>query len=277
VIDWSDTHAAGYYLKTALATRDSKPCFSICAHAQVLSVKGLIVGRIEHCRDSSHILWPDAVNLKRKILARISSPRRAFFASLLRLMECISIVQKMKDTAGTEDELHSIVMDTVNLLTRDLLPPEMWHSLSAEAKSPFSSRLHYMMSAVNEMRREQKADGLDATQKIETLANLWQSIWADVPDEDATLNVKHLAMIIASLGKHERTLVVLDTGHICPVHISCSEGDAIALIAGVDHPMLLRPVANDQYRVICTAWICGAMYGELWPDDELELTQLDII
>lgn len=84
-------------------------------------------------------------------------------------------------------------------------------------------------------------------------------------------------MIIASLGKHERTLVVLDTGYICPVHISCLEGDAIALIGGVDHPMLLRPVANDRYRVVCTTWICGAMRGELWPTNELELKQLDLV
>jgi len=283
VIDWSpDTHAAGYYLKTARATRNSKPWYNISANAQILSVRGTVVGHIQHCKDASHTLWPGASTLKQKILARIPSSKRAFFASLLRLMECVSIVRQMRNSTKPEGELQCIMVDTVDLLVHDLLPRDVWKSLPAEAKTPFLDRLHSMMAATDEaaineaLREEHPQNDSNDSRYLENIADVWQNVWADVPAENTLLNVKHIAMIIASLGKHNRTLVVLDTGHICPVHTSCLKGDAIALIAGLDYPMLLRPTTNDQYRVVCTAWICGAMDGNLWPDDDLKLTQLDI-
>ena len=149
VIDWSDTHAAGYYVKTARATGDSRPCFSISAQLGVLSVKGTVVGHTRHCYDTSGILWRDTVDLKRDVLAHIPLPKRAFFASLLRLMECVTIIRQMNATSKHEFEIDGIVMDTVDLLIRDLIPPDKWSSLSNEAKRPFSGRLHVMMSAID--------------------------------------------------------------------------------------------------------------------------------
>jgi len=52
------------------------------------------------------------------------------------------------------------------------------------------------------------------------------------------------------------------------------EGDAVALIPGVDMPMILRK-GGDSYRSMGPAYIHGAMNGELWPENEGDL--IDIV
>lgn len=244
----------------------------------MLSVKGIVVGHIQHREDTDSTLWSDAVDFKEDILARMPASKQAFFATLLRLIDCVSIVRRMKGNAGSQAGLRSIVEDTVDLIVRDLLPPELWQSFSTEVKSPLCHRLYSMFSVVKETRqREQTWYKSCDPHDSETIANLWQLIWEDDLAEKGHLRVKQITMLIASLAKHERVLVVLDTGYISPVHNSYSHGDAVALVAGVDYPMVLRPTVSNKYRVICTSWICSAMHGELWPEDDSELTQLDLV
>jgi hypothetical protein len=49
---------------------------------------------------------------------------------------------------------------------------------------------------------------------------------------------------------------------------SIQEGDFIVLLAGVDRPMVLRHVNEDQpsWWVVGTAYIAGMMNGELWEE-----------
>jgi len=52
------------------------------------------------------------------------------------------------------------------------------------------------------------------------------------------------------------------------------EGDVVALLSGVEMPMILRPV-KDTYRVVTWAYIDGIMDGESWPaDDHLDTITL---
>lgn len=57
-----------------------------------------------------------------------------------------------------------------------------------------------------------------------------------------------------------------------------SEGDEVFLIAGLEHPFVLRPHGdNGEYILVGPAVVTGMMKGELWPEDETELRDIDIV
>lgn len=54
------------------------------------------------------------------------------------------------------------------------------------------------------------------------------------------------------------------------------QGDRIAVISGLGNPLILRPASNG-FILISSTVISGLMDGELWPDDEKQISQLNII
>jgi hypothetical protein len=77
--------------------------------------------------------------------------------------------------------------------------------------------------------------------------------------------------------KYQQSVIVLQSGHIGIGHRSCTNGDVVALIAGLDVPMVLRLVNGQRYRIIGRAYLDDAMDGELWPEDENQLQMVDIV
>jgi len=51
---------------------------------------------------------------------------------------------------------------------------------------------------------------------------------------------------------------------------SIRAGDQIALISGLRFPMVVRPQANGNFRLITPAYIVRVMYGEEWNEEELQ-------
>ncbi|KUJ13797.1 uncharacterized protein LY89DRAFT_147358 [Mollisia scopiformis] len=45
---------------------------------------------------------------------------------------------------------------------------------------------------------------------------------------------------------------------------SVREGDQIALLAGLDSPMVIRAVGNGNWRMVSAGYVCGMMGGEAW-------------
>jgi hypothetical protein len=74
----------------------------------------------------------------------------------------------------------------------------------------------------------------------------------------------------------DRTLFLTQQGFMGTALCSIEDGDAIALISGLERPMVLRPVSEDEWRVVCPAYISGWMEGELWGDEE-ELREFCLI
>ena len=60
------------------------------------------------------------------------------------------------------------------------------------------------------------------------------------------------------------------------------EKDVIVLIAGLERPMVLRPINREQdgegliWRVVGPVWITGMMEGELWENDS-ELVRFTLV
>lgn len=63
-----------------------------------------------------------------------------------------------------------------------------------------------------------------------------------------------------------------------PLPMSMEAGDKVAIVSGLEMPLLLRPVeADGGYKLISHAYVHGMMYGELWPDSEHELQDIVLL
>ncbi|KAI1185657.1 heterokaryon incompatibility protein-domain-containing protein [Nemania serpens] len=69
-----------------------------------------------------------------------------------------------------------------------------------------------------------------------------------------------------------KALFLTDTRHMGIAGEAIQEGDAVALLSGLEMPMILRPT-NGGYSVITWAYVHGIMEGEEWP----EAGPLDVI
>ena len=58
-----------------------------------------------------------------------------------------------------------------------------------------------------------------------------------------------------------------------PLPTPVAEGDVIAVVAGLEMPLLLRPVEGG-YRLLAHAYVHGIMHGEAWPEREEELEEI---
>ncbi|KAK7458425.1 HET domain-containing protein [Colletotrichum acutatum] len=61
--------------------------------------------------------------------------------------------------------------------------------------------------------------------------------------------------------------------------VGVREGDTVCLLAGMDHPFILRPCKFEvgRYTIVGPTVFAGAMGGEMWPTDEDELEYFEIV
>ncbi|KAF6788732.1 HET domain-containing protein [Colletotrichum sojae] len=57
------------------------------------------------------------------------------------------------------------------------------------------------------------------------------------------------------------------------------EGDVVCLLAGMDHPFILQPSKGEEgrYRIVGPTVFSGAMRGEMWPVDDDEIEDFEIV
>ncbi|RWA05036.1 hypothetical protein EKO27_g10065 [Xylaria grammica] len=72
-------------------------------------------------------------------------------------------------------------------------------------------------------------------------------------------------------------LMVLDTGHFARGFRVCKKGDVVALLAGCEVPVALRPDGKGNYIFVALLYADGIMNGEAWPDDESELEEIKLV
>jgi hypothetical protein len=61
-----------------------------------------------------------------------------------------------------------------------------------------------------------------------------------------------------------------------PLPVSLDAGDQIAIVSGLELPLILRPV-DGGYRFITHCYVHGIMNGELWPKDETQLEDITLL
>ncbi|KAI1746404.1 heterokaryon incompatibility protein-domain-containing protein [Xylaria scruposa] len=71
--------------------------------------------------------------------------------------------------------------------------------------------------------------------------------------------------------------MILDTGHFARGFHYCKEGDIVALLAGCDFPVALRPDDNGNYKFVAPLYVDGIMHGEAWPEDESKLEEITLV
>jgi hypothetical protein len=61
-----------------------------------------------------------------------------------------------------------------------------------------------------------------------------------------------------------------------PLPTPAKAGDVIAIVAGLEMPLLLRPVEGG-YRLLAHVYVHGIMYGEAWPEGKEELEEIVLV
>jgi len=88
----------------------------------------------------------------------------------------------------------------------------------------------------------------------------WQRICRD-PDQ-AALHQNNTAP-----AKYQTLFQTNRTNSLGIAPPSIREGDQIALIAGLEVPMVIRALDNGHYKIIPPTTICGMMEGQAWGDN----------
>jgi len=73
-----------------------------------------------------------------------------------------------------------------------------------------------------------------------------------------------------------KTFFVTQEGRLGTAEGQLREGDIVALIAGLEMPLILTPV-EEQFQVAGHGYIHGIMDGELWPEALEELRLISLI
>jgi hypothetical protein len=67
-----------------------------------------------------------------------------------------------------------------------------------------------------------------------------------------------------------------EEGFMGTAYHTIRKGDDIVLFAGANHPMIIRANGNNLYQLIGPAYIPSIMQGEAWPEEEVDLSKLEI-
>jgi hypothetical protein len=70
--------------------------------------------------------------------------------------------------------------------------------------------------------------------------------------------------------KANYAVFLLDTGFLGTAFHTCREGDELALLAGLNHPVILRRQHSNEFRIVAPAYCHGVMDGEVWSERKME-------
>ena len=80
----------------------------------------------------------------------------------------------------------------------------------------------------------------------------------------------------AAVSSNQKCLFITGNGYMGTGTDRVKPGDRIALVAGFNMPLLLRP-ADGGYELITHVYVHGVMYGEAWPPNNEELEEITLV
>jgi hypothetical protein len=177
-------------------------------------------------------------------------------------------------------EPYELIASVLKFLQEDMpLKSQTCYDASEESVYRVLTLIQSAAGSIDNILREQCAFAsiTSHSQSAQGIMKIWTALWNNFRSEETSkFVIEALEGLADFVTTYERVLVVLDSGHFAFVHKSCEVGDVIALIAGLNVPMLLRPVGN-KYRIVGRAFVYGAMDGELWPRDQGALQTMEIL
>ena len=81
----------------------------------------------------------------------------------------------------------------------------------------------------------------------------------------------------AMVFSNKKCFFTTENGYIGTASGLIQAEDRIAVVAGLSVPLILRPVEGDVFQLITHAYVHGVMYGDAWPGDEKELTDIQLV
>lgn len=266
ILDWSRN--IYHPFQDATASRDSTARFEFSADEKLLQLSGINVDKVQRrgtplCNitpkefhdfnDSINDRVSNIVKLIRilkewcEIAGPISplDPLDPPSKAILRLLKA-SIRRSPTNIRWPSDQMQRVFLDSLQgtqSYRRELLK-EFRHGLSRRAPPEFSPYLN-----------------------IEELV-----IFLYLQSTE----LQSLLTSMAALGRVSFTFFVSENGTCGFAPPFIEVGDSITLFSGVRYPMIIRPVGDNQYRLIGPAWVEGMMEGEYWTKPEEKMKEFVI-
>ncbi|KAI0134229.1 heterokaryon incompatibility protein-domain-containing protein [Xylariales sp. AK1849] len=244
--------------RTYWATQRSRPMLTDIGTPGRLALKGKLLGKIRQ-RISCSLIGSERVHEE--------DGHRQFTKTC---MEWCRMISAMKDYPFTgEDSVHAACGA---ILSHD----SPYFKLRVDVDEYFL--LWYELMMYDGQQRQIHGEN------VSDLADVTDSDMTTQEPVDVVLKIIHRALTadkysfakkVRYVNRYIQTkanyaLFLLDAGYLGAAFHTCQEGDELALLAGLDSPVLLRRQSGNQFRVVVPAYCHGVMDGERWNEDEDE-------
>ena len=164
--------------------------------------------------------------------------------------------------ASALEQFRSTVLQGSHICAKDRDP---WHpepGSDGTTKAAFERWYTALLETTDKVQKEVRQD------LKEMMNRVWymRSIFGDA--SDPAVRVFHFRAWLLSRGK---CFFITENSRMGTGQGKISQGDVIAIVAGLNMPLVLTPVGN-HFRLAGHIYVPGIMYGEAWPDQHSELS-----
>ncbi|KAJ2988780.1 hypothetical protein NUW58_g3798 [Xylaria curta] len=224
-----------------------------------LALRGVIIGKVDflrvsstigpaHAHENGNVPWRDYIQACRAWCQKASS-----FSTY-----CDG--PPISDAAARTlllDEYEGVMGSVRSLATFDVM-------LYPGCKEP--SLKEFVDGSIREMQLSHL--GVDSENDIMTL-------WLSHVLKEQPTGIRRKMLLARRWANY--AFMTLDTGHFARGLYVCKEGDVVALLAGCDFPVALRPDGVGNYMFVAPLYVHGIMFGEAWPEDKSKLQEIILV
>lgn len=233
----------------------------IDAEIMMLKVRGKVIDVISQCHKSI----PVFDNLP------ISSIFNAMHMAHMDLMEDLwssweafcewvqCVRQQFSESGDTMEAFNSTLLQGVDL------------PVGIESKNVQAAFDRWFLALVKTHEAVEKEEGQENKDKMNRNMCTRSLLDGDVDTPD--MRMFHGNACLLSGGRSFFTTASCRMG-TCQGEIS--EGDVVAVVAGLKLPLVLRPI-GEHFRLVGHAYVHGIMHGEAWSSDQTELRTIGIV
>jgi hypothetical protein len=144
--------------------------------------------------------------------------------------------------------------------------------LQSDVKA-FGSWYGYLVNGENDAEKELLEAGITREMlTTEVISDMNMICAIDFDGKDLAANFQYKTWGL----QRGKTFFMTQRGWLGSAEGQIREGDIVALIAGLEMPLILSPV-QEQFQVVGHAYVHGIMDGEVWPKDLEDLRLINLI
>jgi hypothetical protein len=244
------------------ASSKSQSHLSISNDSRILCVHGISADTIEHVSARLPSLPKDVVEARTlkqlfDLLLRYSDLE--LMAQLLQLLR-----MWLKDIS---EQLKLRASEALATLKQFFLKNFVGHMLNEDGEEMLDRWLGLMAGTAE--TPSSLRESIDSPERLKEISRtIHEAIWAE-----SLISLHWMLLLVLQ----NSALFITRSGRTGLSQALTQPGDQVVLVAGMDHPVILRRQNQNTFQLLGIATVGGVMNGELWPGDNSRLSEFAII